>query len=114
MVGQDARVIGIIVGTRAFWKDELLNSLDCASMVNEWASRNSRGEPFYDLNEARAGDIVAFGTGWGDAMFGVYLDRGKIATTSRHPFCDGTKRHKMLLVRVSAENKPFIGGVRIE
>jgi len=113
MVGKNEGLIGSVVGTRVFWKDPILNGLDCASLVAEWASRWRRLGEFNDLRSATAGDIVAFGTGWNDVTFGIYLDRGKIASTSRHPNCGGGVKLRMILLRIDAEKKPFIGGVHI-
>ncbi len=101
------------IGTRAFWKDPELNNADCATLVRIWADRHKMSGSFYDVREARAGDIMAFGAGWSDVTFGIYLDDGKIATTSRRPGCGGKMERKMTLVRIRLEGKPFIGGVHL-
>lgn len=116
MVGSVETVIESVVATKGFWRDEAMNEMCCASMVDEWASRFNRLGEFYSLNEARPGDILAFGHGWEDAMFAIFLAPGKVASSIKHPYLnpDCHRKQKLVLVRLESVRKPFIGGVHLE
>lgn len=113
MVGQTTGIVKEIVGRRDFWRDPELNASDCATLIATWRERHGCGGSFYDLREANPGDVVAFGTGWTDVIFGIYLGDKKIATTASRKNCHGQMERKMILVRVETEGKPFIGGVHV-
>jgi len=114
MVGQETGIVRLDrVGTRAFWKDPELNVAECADLATVWSGRHKVLGEFHDVREAQAGDMMAFGTGWEDVMFGIYLSDGKIATTTQRPGCDGKIVSKLVLVRITLEGKPFIGGVHL-
>ena len=109
-------MVGVSVGTQAFWKSTRLNAHYCTEMVDAWIEGKRIGEAFFREEEAVPGDVVVYGNRWEDCTFGIHLAPGRIATTIMNPNCWGKVVPRLLLVRVAAVKmvgREFNGGVHV-
>jgi len=115
MVGEGT---GIRLGHREFWNCPLLNVEQCGDMINNWLDMQGRGEPFYDINEARPGDAIAFSGGKYDAWtFAIFISPGRMASTVKVKNCKGVVSPKLMILRMTGmdvQSRYFAGGIHIE